>query len=156
MNLDELCRDLAAARWDYATTLAPDDLAAAIARNAADPDVVADVKQVLATLAAYGDPHAEALLAGREVGAPCRTSTEYSVRWHTSDDMTGILMDRGQMPSLATACREGAAKIGKYGITCFSVHRCEHRQWDDGSTWIGPDVFVAGPLITAEIPEAAA
>jgi hypothetical protein len=50
---------------------------------------------VLATLAAYGDPHAEALMASRPIRAPYRTPTEYAVRWHASDDMTGLTSPHG-------------------------------------------------------------
>lgn len=79
--------------------------------------------------------------AGRLLPAPTEVRIEYGVLWH-SGDSDGIVLSADRLGSLDEAHRCGQERIGEYGITRYSVRRCEHRKYADGSTWVGPWVPV--------------
>lgn len=79
--------------------------------------------------------------AGRLLPDGGETRTEWEVRWHSGPD-DGICMEERYHASRASAETVGPTRIGQYGITRYSIHRREHRIFEDGSSWSGPWVEV--------------
>ena len=79
---------------------------------------------------------------------PERTRTEYEVHWHAGGD--GIVLDQAHLISEAEAHKIGATRIGQYGITRYTIHRREHRNYPDGSTWTSPWQTVTDTTPTAQ------
>lgn len=79
--------------------------------------------------------------AGRLLPWGGETRTEWKVLWH-GDDGDSIRNYQHHVATREDADVLGAQKVGKYGITRYSVHRRDHRIFDDGSAWVGPWVAV--------------
>ena len=72
--------------------------------------------------------------AGRLLPEATQESTEWGVWWHATDP-EGIVMTDYQHPRREQAERTAKERIGQYGITGYSLVKCEHRRHADGSTW---------------------
>jgi hypothetical protein len=69
-------------------------------------------------------------------GEPVEVRVEWEVCWLATGG--GIAMDEQHLPSREAAEVLGPTRVGQYNIVGFSVHHRTHRQFPDGSTWIGP------------------
>lgn len=80
-------------------------------------------------------------LAGRLLPEGGETRTEWGVHWHVSGE-GGIAMSEGRFGWRDAAERRGRERVGQYGITRYSVHRREHRDFGEQGTFVGPWVAV--------------
>jgi hypothetical protein len=87
-------------------------------------------------------------------GEPVEVRVEWEVCWLATGG--GIAMDEQHLPSREAAEVLGPTRVGQYNIVGFSVHHRTHRQFPDGSTWIGPwlDAEPADPWAEADRSEA--
>jgi hypothetical protein len=80
---------------------------------------------------------ADRLTSGMVLTAPTATRTEWGIWWH-ADDPDGIVNSAYKIGSRDEAVTVAGLRVGVYGVTGYTLVTCEHREFADRSTWIGP------------------